>query len=257
MRKILTVVLTLLTGCLVAACQEDAAGSGDKGQSADSAAAEPVIPEMVTTDVSMLVSDSGVIKYHAISPIWYRYNMGVKDPYWHFPEGIELHQLDEEMQEAGSLRADTAYHFERRELWHLIGNVHIENVTGERFFTQELFWDMRQHTVYSDSFIHIERHHDILEGYGFTSDQAFTKYEVRQTTGIFEMRATGEEADFQGDAPDDGEHLAENDEPGTVSPTLPDTAQAAKVPMTPQEKAEAARRRRNRNTLPQNLQFEP
>lgn len=254
MHKILSLLLALLVGCLIAACQKGEATDTVEGTQEDADTVQPVIPEMVTTDVSMLVSDSGVIRYHALSPIWYRYNMGVKDPYWHFPDGIELRQLDNDMNPAGSLRADTAYHFERRELWHLIGNVHIENIRGERFDTQELYWDMRQHTVYSDSFIHIERHSDILEGYGFTSDQSFTKYEVRQTTGIFQMRATGEAADFEGPAPDDGEHLVENDEPGTQSPTI-DTLEVSR-PLTPQEKAEAARRRRNRNSQPQNFQFD-
>lgn len=253
MQKIIPLLLTLLICCLAAGCQADEANPSDP--TADSLQAAVIIPEMVTTDVSMLVSDSGVIRYHAISPIWYRYNMGVKDPYWHFPDGIELHQLDNDMQPIGQLRADTAYHFERRELWHLIGNVNIENVRGERFQTQDLYWDMRQQTVYSDSFIHIERQRDILEGYGFTSDQSFSKYEVRKTTGIFALRAEGEQADFEGDAPDDGEHLAENDEPGTESPAE-DTYYEESRPLTPQEKAEAARNRRNRHGQPDNFNFD-
>lgn len=249
MYKIFSFLLVWLLGCIVAGCQNEG-GTDGEGSDADSLQDAVEMPGMVTTDVSMLVSDSGVIRYHAISPIWYRYDQDPVKKYWYFPEGIELQQLDDDMQPAGNIMADTAYYQEREQLWHLIHNVRISNVQGERFNTEELYWDGRKQTIYSDSFIHIERHHDILEGYGFTSDQSFTKYEIRRTTGIFEIRAQGEQADFEGDAPDDGEHLAENDEPGTISPTA-DTVPAR--PLTPKEKAEAARRRRN-NT-PQLLKF--
>lgn len=244
-------MLLFVVCCIAAGCQTDGEGNG-KGSGADSAQDLASIPGMITHDVSMLVSDSGVIRYHAIAPVWYRYNLDPKKQYWYFPEGLELQQLDARMQPAGNIKADTAYYLEREQLWHLIRNVRISNTQGERFNTEELYWDSRKQTIYSDSFIHIERKKDILEGYGFTSDQSFTKYEVRRTTGIFEMRAQGEQADFEGDAPDDGEHLAENDEPGTIAPTT-DTIQSH--PLTPQEKAEAARRRRNRNSQPLNIQF--
>lgn len=252
MHKIISFVLLLVIGCMTAGCQ--GSGSGDASSATgDSAVDLTSIPGMITTDVSMLVSDSGVIRYHAISPIWYRYDQDPVKKFWYFPEGIELQQLDDNMNPAGNIKADTAYYQEREQLWHLIRNVRISNVQGERFNTEELFWDGKRQTIYSDSFIHIERKRDILEGYGFTSDQSFTKYEIRQTTGIFELRAQGEQADFEGDAPDDGEHLVENDEPGTQSPTGVDSVPAR--PLTPQEKADAARRRRNRNSEPTNFQF--
>ncbi len=249
MQKIIYFLFFLLTCCISAGCQKEdnkEAGTVDEEDFSK-------IPGMVTSDVSMLVSDSGVIRYHANTPIWYTYNLDAKKSYWYFPEGIELLQLDEEMQPAGKLRADTAYHYERDQKWHLIGNVRVSNSNGEKFNTEELYWDMKKHTVYSDSFIHIERNKDILEGFGFNSNEAFTEYEIRQTTGIFEMRQqNNQDSDFEGEAPDDGEHLAENDEPGTISPT--DTIKPA--PLTPQEKAAMARQRRNSNGAPKNIQFD-
>lgn len=146
------------------------------------------IPGMVTHDVSMLVSDSGLIKYHAIAPIWYRYDLDKKNPYQYFPEGLVLNQIDQQRNIVSHIQADTAYNYENTDLWHLIKNVQIYNVQGDKFRTNDLYWDARNHKVYSDSFIHIERNYDILEGYGFTSNDAFTEYEVRQTTGIFEVK---------------------------------------------------------------------
>ena len=183
MRKIISFValfclISILAGCHKA--EENKQGASDIDLS--------TIPGMVTHDVSMLVSDSGKIKYHAIAPVWYRYDLDKKNPYQYFPDGLVLNQIDLEKNVVSHIQADTAYNYENTDLWHLINNVKIYNVQGERFTTNDLYWDARNHKVYSDSFIHIERNYDILEGYGFTSNDNFTEYEIRQTTGIFEVK---------------------------------------------------------------------
>lgn len=250
MHKILSFVLILVACSLAAGCQND----NDKSNTPLSDEELAQIPGMVTTDVSMLVSDSGVIRYHANAPIWYRYNLDAKKSYWYFPKGMELQQLDDDMQPAGRILADTAYHYEREQQWHLIGNVRVSNTKGEKFNTEELYWDMKKHTVYSDSFIHIERNRDILEGFGFNSNESFTEYEIRQTTGIFEVRQQATEpTGTYNESPDDGEHLVENDEPADTS-NLSSSVNPA--PLTPQEKAAQARQRRNRNGSPQNIRFD-
>lgn len=249
MHKIIYLFFVFLLGCTIAGCKNEDDNDSKVPNDLDLSK----IPGMVTTDVSMLISDSGIIRYHVVTPAWYTYNLDPKEDYWYFPEGIELNQLNNHKQSVSRLVADTAYNYQNKKLWHLIGNVHITNVRGEKFRTQELFWDMRAEKVYSDSFIHIERNLDILEGYGFTSNQDFSKYEIRQTTGIFEVKQNGEPNEYDGPAPDDGEHLAENDEPGTLSPTPDDSLEQR--PLTPKEKAEAARQRRNRSGKPQSQQF--
>ena len=166
-------VLPMFVGC--SAESKEQAGEGDSIE----------LPNMVTSDVNMLISDSGVIKYKAIAPLWYVYENDVRNKYWYFPEGIRLDQIDTTFATEFSIESDTAYNYETKQLWHLIKNVKIRNTMGEYFETNDLYWDMRNHKVYSDSFIHIERPDAIIEGFGFTSDDAFTKYEIRQTSGIF------------------------------------------------------------------------
>ena len=166
-------VLPMFVGC--SAESKEQAGEGDSIE----------LPNMVTSDVNMLISDSGVIKYKAIAPLWYVYENDVRNKYWYFPEGIRLDQIDTTFATEFSIESDTAYNYETKQLWHLIKNVKIRNTAGEYFETNDLYWDMRNHKVYSDSFIHIERPDAIIEGFGFTSDDAFTKYEIRQTSGIF------------------------------------------------------------------------
>lgn len=183
MHKIISIVTLFCIICLLAGCHK-----GDETKNKKDELDLSTIPGMVTHDVSMLVSDSGKIKYHAIAPIWLRYDLDKSNPYQYFPEGLVLNQIDQQKNVVGHIQADTAYNYENTDLWHLINNVKINNVQGERFTTNDLYWDARNHKVYSDSFIHIERNYDILEGYGFTSNDAFTEYEIRQTTGIFEVK---------------------------------------------------------------------
>ena len=42
---------------------------------------------MTTKNVSTLISDSGVIQYKIVSPLWRVYDQ-IDTPYWIFPEGL-------------------------------------------------------------------------------------------------------------------------------------------------------------------------
>lgn len=143
-----------------------------------------VTPTMSTLEVNTFITDSGITRYHVESPIWLIYD-NADEPHWHFPRGIDLQRYDDAMTVEATLVADTARFFSRLNLWKLDGNVRLKNTSGDRFLTQQLFWDARAHTVHSDSFIHIERQDRIIEGYGFVSDEQITAYTIRRPTGIF------------------------------------------------------------------------
>lgn len=81
--------------------------------------------------------------------------------------------------------SDTAIFFNKLQLWRLRGDVRIENMQDERFFTEEIYWNQQKKSIYSDSAIHIERSDRIIEGVGFISNEAMTQYTIRHTTGIF------------------------------------------------------------------------
>lgn len=141
-------------------------------------------PTMKTLNVSTLISDSGYTRYHITTPIWLMFEEA-KDPHWDFPEGLFLLQFDNNMSESSSFTADTARYFSARKLWKFDRNVKMRNVQGDRFMTQQLFWDQNSEKLYSDSFIHIERSDRIIEGYGFVSNQELTAYTIHRPSGIF------------------------------------------------------------------------
>ncbi len=142
-----------------------------------------VTPTMVTDSVNSFVSDSGITRYHIETPLWQMYDEA-DQPFWLFPEGLNLEKFDDNMVADATIQADTARYFTRLKLWRLDGNVRMRNIQGDKFMTQQMFWDQNAHKVYSDSFIHIERTGSILEGYGFISNEQITAYTVRRPTGI-------------------------------------------------------------------------
>lgn len=184
--------------------EEDRVGVGDADASQ--------LPTMMTRDVVTLVSDSGVTKFRIETPVWYVYD-NADTPVWRFPEGVWLETYDPEMNVQSTVTADSAVYFKHSQLWRLDGHVDIAGVAAQRFLTPQLFWDQRQHKLYSDSFIHIERPDQVLEGYGFDSNEQLTRYNVRSVSGIFPTSA------FQ---PSDGD-----DEPPAQPPVTSQSDEAA------------------------------
>ena len=139
---------------------------------------------MTTTDVSTLISDSGVVRYKIESPVWYVYDQA-KRPRWNFPKGLHLEKYNDMFRVEAEVKCDSAVYFKDEQLWRLDGYVEIVNIAGEKFLTPQLYWDQRHQKLYSDSFIHIERQGRIIEGYGFTSNERMTNYEVLKVMGMF------------------------------------------------------------------------
>lgn len=144
------------------------------------------LPVMDTGGVTSLISDSGVTRYRVNTREWLVYDR--KNPsYWAFEKGIYLEKFDSLFKVEASIKADTAYYYDKKKLWELIGNVDIENVKNERFQTQQLFWDQNRHKVYSDKFIRITQPDldRIITGIGFDSDEQIMVYTLRKPQGIF------------------------------------------------------------------------
>lgn len=139
---------------------------------------------MKTLDVSTTISDSGYTRYHITSPLWLMFEEA-KEPHWNFPQGLYVVKFDNDMKENGTFTADTATYWSVKKLWRFDRNVRMKNVDGDRFLTQQLYWDQNQRKLYSDSFIHIERSDRIIEGYGFESNESMTEYTIRRPSGIF------------------------------------------------------------------------
>lgn len=156
------------------------------------------MPTMKSTNVATFISDSGVIQYKIVTPLWLVYD-AVDTPYWRFPEGLYLRKYDRAHRVIATVAADSARYFKDQRLWRLDGHVELHKMPKDLFLTEQLFWDERQRRIYSDSFIHIETSTHVLEGYGFVSNDRLTAYRVIRPKGIFpvdrdKLRGGGEPA---------------------------------------------------------------
>lgn len=145
------------------------------------------MPTMRTIDVHTLISDSGYTRYRITAPLWLMFEEA-KDPRWNFPEGLNVQQYDEQFRPSARIYCDSAVYFSARKLWRLDGDVVMVNTLRDTFLTQQLFWDQNLQKVYSDSFIHIVRQDRTIEGYGFSSNESMTRFDVKKTQAIIPVR---------------------------------------------------------------------
>lgn len=140
------------------------------------------LPIMKSLDVTTLISDSGITRYRIKTKEWVVYDR--KDPsYWAFEKGLYLEKFDSTYHVDASIKADTAYYFDKKKLWELRGHVMIKNLQGDKFNTEQIFWDQLQNKVYSDKYISIKKSGRIINGHGFESNQEMTVFKIHKTSG--------------------------------------------------------------------------
>jgi LPS export ABC transporter protein LptC len=167
---------------------------------------------MISYGVNTLISDSGVIKYRIVTEKW-EVNQNRNPQRWIFDKGLFLEQFDEKFHVQSFIQCDTAYYYNENRLWELRGRVHILTKDGLRFNSEQLFWDEREHQLYSHVFSKLITPERQLQGSYFRSDEKMTKYYVSNTQGSFE----------KGDIDSGGDTLT----------TAADTVKAAVRPQTP------------------------
>lgn len=150
------------------------------------------LPWLKSLGVSTLISDSGIIRYKLISEDWYLYDK--KEPtYWSFEKGLFIEKFNEEFHVEAFISCDTAYFFDRMQLWELRGRVFIKNLKGETFRTSLLYWNQSTHVVYSPAYMEIDGETQALSGYDFRSNEQMTDYLIHQSKGKFPLTEKEEE----------------------------------------------------------------
>ena len=136
---------------------------------------------MRSRGISTLISDSGVLRYKLIAEEWDIYTH-TNPPTWKFMKGLLMERFDESFHIDLHVQADTAYLHEQR-LWELHGRVVIRNIEGTLFRTEELFWDMNEHQMWSNQYMRIKTTDQELEGTDFRSNEQMTDYYVSNSIG--------------------------------------------------------------------------
>ena len=141
-------------------------------------------PRLHATEITTVISDSGITRYRISAPCWDIYDRALK-PYWEFPKGIHLERFDQTLKVDANIHSQYAKFNENEQLWELKGKVRAINLQGELFETEQLFWNQRLEKFYCDTLIKITQATRIITGIGFESNQTMTKYLIKRPQGIF------------------------------------------------------------------------
>lgn len=163
------------------------------------------MPMVHATEITTLISDSGVTRYRISAPCWDDFDKSAQ-PYWEFKKGIHFEKFNTDMKVDANIHSLYARFNKNEQTWELRGKVKAINLQGELFETEQMFWNERQERIYSDSLIKITQTSHIITGIGFESNQSMTKYLIKKPQGIFP--------------------ISENE--GTVTPNVPANAPISK-----------------------------
>lgn len=132
---------------------------------------------MLTREVDMLISDSGLTRYRMTAPLWLIYDRPDRKE-WVFSQGLEMWSVDSVQPGNELVTADTAYYFTDREEWLLIGNVRIHGLKGEKLYTPRLHWLRGQKRLYSDDTTYFATEGKELRGSRFEAADDLSEYTI-------------------------------------------------------------------------------
>lgn len=142
-----------------------------------------------TTDVSSLISDSGITRYRMNAKEWLVFGKA-REPYSYFPQGVYVEKFDSLFNVEASVKADTAYYWDKKGLYKLIGHVGILSQEGKKLNTSILYFDQKEDLIYTDEYFELEEGDKIITGIGFKSNQNMTKYKIFNSQGTFPVSDT-------------------------------------------------------------------
>lgn len=139
---------------------------------------------MTSYGVNTLISDSGIIKYRIVAERW-EVNQVREPSRWIFEKGLFFEQFDEKFHVQAYIQCDTAYYYDQKKIWELLGRVRVRNNEGLRYSSEQLFWDENKHEFYSYAPSRLVTPERTLEGNYFRSDERMTKFYVSRSSGSF------------------------------------------------------------------------
>jgi len=143
------------------------------------------IPVDKSYDVEIIYSDSAVVKGKLITPQLFHYK--TTKPYYEMTKGITLIMFDKQQQETSRVTADYAIRRETEKMVESKRNAVVVNKEGKTFKSDELIWEENKQRFYSNKLVSIVTPSQTIYGTGFWANEDFTYYEIRQSTGNFDI----------------------------------------------------------------------
>lgn len=137
------------------------------------------IPGVTAYNSELTYTENGQPKIKVVAPITIHYQFA-EEPNTDFPEGITVYTYDDTLGVESTLTAKQAVYFDKKSLWHAKNNIVAKNRKGQVLYTEELFWDQKKRTIYTNVNVKIKTEDGVIYGKGLVSDETFDNWEVKE-----------------------------------------------------------------------------
>lgn len=152
--------------------------------------AEKNLPIGVASNVNLVHTDSGRVRTILISPVMHDFSNRKEHPYTLFPEGVKIISLDE-VGDSIILTADYSITYSKTSISEVRGNVVVENPAERtKLMTPQLFWDSKEHYIYTEKDFTLITRYDTIIGRGFESNEGLTKVNMKSIKGSVYVEET-------------------------------------------------------------------
>lgn len=145
-------------------------------------------PSQIGDSVTLLYTDSAQLKIVLKANRMLMFNQNVSEPFTVMPKGVFVTIMDDEEKPATTLKAGFGVRFDLSRRMEARHKVEVVNVKGEKLETERLVWDENTKRIYTDAFVKITTGKEVIMGKGLESNQDFTKYELKEITGVIQLQ---------------------------------------------------------------------
>lgn len=151
----------------------------------------------VASEITMIYSDSAVVKFRIISPLLEKYDdegIMVEE----FPEGLKIEFFDADQKVRSWLTANNAIRRAAEGTMLLRDGVILENEKSDRLETSALTWSEEDKTLSTRKFIRMIQGEtqDTLYGTGFKANIDFSNFQITNFIGRRKYRDLSQELGF-------------------------------------------------------------
>lgn len=144
------------------------------------------IPVDTSKDVTIIYSDSSVVKAKLITPELLHFK--IKNEYYEMKKGVIVIFYDSNLQEKSRLTADYAIRRVNEKITEFRKNVIITGSKGETFKSEELLWDENKKKFISNQPVVINTKSGTINGTGFEApENNLSKFQIFQGNGNVDL----------------------------------------------------------------------
>lgn len=137
-------------------------------------------------NVTLLYSEKADVKIKITAPLMEEY--GAENKYIEMNEGIKVLFYDSLLNITSTLTANYAIHRVTKKVMEAKDDVVVVNDKGEMLNTEHLLWYEDSSKIYTDEFVKITTHDEIIMGTGMEANQDFSKWKIHNISGTINIK---------------------------------------------------------------------